>query len=452
MCVLMCLLGLAGPVLSAPAKRTPPDPAAIKESQRLVMEVFRSDFAAAKRRDDKLVLAEKLRTAAQNPQNDDAGRYSLLSYASNLAAENGDFGLALSCITELARLFELDDLSLRADAMSRAAKAITGNEANLQFIAVSNELIQLSAEAERFDVARQLCDTALVAARKLDNAPLVIELGNRAREMLALDRMAREGIKAQETLKATPDDASAHARLGKYLCFLRNDWPQGLEHLSKSDDPALKSLAEKDLAANTADLRITAGEAWYTAGEKQTSLLKKQFHRRAAQHLSAALPELTGLARLRVTNRLEQMGGPVAPSASLPAVKVREIVVEALVEGDCELHLTPKGLYWTTSGLSKPGRHTGGTEPTFINDKPWSPTWQKPDSPDAEDRSDLYPLEIASPLDYQLHVLSISRNRGEKLIEERDPVSASEDGEELVITIPDRQSGARWYRLRLKRN
>ena len=53
------------------------------------------------------------------------------------------------------------------------------------------------------------------------------------------------------TLASDPDDAAAHAAVGKHACFNRQDWRQGLPHLARGDDAAIRAAAAADLESTT---------------------------------------------------------------------------------------------------------------------------------------------------------------------------------------------------------
>jgi hypothetical protein len=138
-----------------------------------------------------------------------------------------------------------------------------------------------------------------------------------------------------------------------------------------------------------------------------------------------------------------------APSTTQRASPaVREVVVEALIDGDSKLHVTPKGIYWTSHGVSKPGLHEGANAPTFVNGATWMPTWSKPGER-GHDKSSAYPLNLNATLNYKVELVACGKQPGGSQIEKRDPIQAETAGGEIVITIPDHQLGSRWYRLRI---
>jgi hypothetical protein len=137
------------------------------------------------------------------------------------------------------------------------------------------------------------------------------------------------------------------------------------------------------------------------------------------------------------------------PAAEGPApARGEQVFVEALIDGDSELHLSRKGFFWVSGRAAKPGKHGGRDEPTYINDKKWLPVWGKPGEDQGPDRSQTYPFPLGR-LGFDVEIANISQSRGGPGGEPRDPVSVRCRIDEQVIFIPDTQEGSRWYTLRL---
>lgn len=142
---------------------------------------------------------------------------------------------------------------------------------------------------------------------------------------------------------------------------------------------------------------------------------------------------------------------PASPSPEArPAVARTEFIVEALIDGHSELHLTPVGLYWVNRDFAKPGRHNGLKEPTFVNGARWQPLWGRPREDNGWDATDLYPVKLGR-LDFGFAVANVSFQRGQKGFEVRGPVSLGRLRSEQVIYISDDLPGSRWYIIELFR-
>jgi hypothetical protein len=135
----------------------------------------------------------------------------------------------------------------------------------------------------------------------------------------------------------------------------------------------------------------------------------------------------------------------------LPTSGIRDIVVEALIDGDSEFWVTPKGVYWKSLGVGKPGRHQDRNEPTWINGKSWMPEWGKPSEYRGRDETKPLPLPVGTT-NFRLELQAVGGEKGCQGIQNRDPVTLRSEGENQVVSIPDSQRDSRWYRFRLYRS
>jgi formylglycine-generating enzyme required for sulfatase activity len=120
---------------------------------------------------------------------------------------------------------------------------------------------------------------------------------------------------AKKQLNTNPDDPEACLVVGRWLCFERGDWDEGLKLLAKGSDATLKVLAASDLGStpSTADARVARGNAWWEQAEKSEGRTRSALRRRAGLWYQDALPELTGLAQKQVETRLAQAAEEPAP-------------------------------------------------------------------------------------------------------------------------------------------
>ncbi len=123
-----------------------------------------------------------------------------------------------------------------------------------------------------------------------------------------------------------------------------------------------------------------------------------------------------------------------------------EVTIEALVDGPSTLHFTKTGFFWQNEGNAKPGRHDAHNEPTYVNSRPWTPKWRKPEKERGDDTSDTFPWVIGS-LELECELVAVTRERGGSGIEKRTPLERKRDGGEYTVRIPDPEGGSRWYRI-----
>ena len=135
---------------------------------------------------------------------------------------------------------------------------------------------------------------------------------------------------------------------------------------------------------------------------------------------------------------------PLGSKDAAPAV-----VIEALIDGPSELHVKKEGIMWVNGENAKPGRHDKQHEPTYINGQGWQPIWKKANKERGIDQTTLHALPFTDPVNLEYKLIAVTINHGGSGIEKRDTVQVTKGTDELIINIPDSQSGARWYKFSL---
>ncbi len=181
-------------------------------------------------------------------------------------------------------------------------------------------LRRVRSPADRAERESQVNEMEGTAAWLEDALAAVVECAK------GLDEARREHETVQlarERLKTHPDDPAACLTVGRWLCFDRNDWDEGLKLLAKGSDDALRTLAAKELTSepSTADARVARGHAWWDLAEKSEGRARSALRRRAGQWYEEALPELSGLVQKRVEARLAQVSAEPAPAGESARVR-----------------------------------------------------------------------------------------------------------------------------------
>ena len=155
--------------------------------------------------------------------------------------------------------------------------------------------------------------------------------------------------------------------------------------------------------------------------------------------------EVCSLAAL-LTREMFQATTPTALGLAGSGPSYRVILtIEALVDGPSTLRIGRDRIYWINGGNAKPGYWVN--EPTYINGDAWTPKWGQPDKGRGVDRSDNRAVALPT-LDLQGELVSNQPTRGvDRIDSSRTPVNIKRSGEEIVVTIPDPEPGARWYKV-----
>ncbi len=285
----------------------------------LARRVYADEFDRAKSSKQKRSLAEELLKQGIETQNDPAGKYTLLDLASKIYAGAGDYESAAAANQKLAANFEIDVLTRHAQALATAARAASGPDEHSAFVQHADLLLDDILSRDRFELALSVANVAVASARKSrDNAKLAA-MRDRIDSIARWKRQFADVAEASETLQQDALDPEANLVVGKYLCFVKQNWQSGLPLLALGSDDALKVLAARDLSDTSETNQMMArADAWWKYSDDETNADHRRAQRsRAAHWYSAALPDLTGLNKARVEKQLEQLGLEMAQSLDL---------------------------------------------------------------------------------------------------------------------------------------
>jgi hypothetical protein len=305
-----------------PGKLPVPSEAAQDKARKLVLEVFNDDLQNAKDPAARAKLAAELLQQGRDTKDDLTLRYVLLQEARDLAAASGDAGLAFSAIDDIAKTFAIDPLASKAQALESAVANADSKERGKDLLDLTLPMIAEALESDNYQAARVLGKVAESAARKAKSPSLVLDAQKRQREI----DLAEKGFARQQgyldRLKKDPKDAEANLELGKYYGLVKRHWDRALPYLAHGGDSALKSLAERDLAApKDAVPQLALADAWWDLASKEQDPAKLAMQTRAAFWYDKAVGQLTGLSRTKAQKRLDQVAernSGAAPVSTAP--------------------------------------------------------------------------------------------------------------------------------------
>lgn len=136
------------------------------------------------------------------------------------------------------------------------------------------------------------------------------------------------------------------------------------------------------------------------------------------------------LARLRVT-----AGGAAGGGA--------ELRFRGYIDGADEIHIRGNSLWYVHRSWKRPGDGDNGQEPTFLNDKPWKPTWRSNNSEKYTALDPAFPT-VGDP---QIS-LEKKQARGELRVMQQPSES---NGYEAIIFVDDSNVPSQdWYEFTLR--
>ena len=301
-----------------PSARLPvPSDAELTASRKLIREIYPSDLARQTVSERRL-LASKFYDAAIETKDDPAGRYVMLQEAMNLAAGTGDVEIVGRAADALEAAYTCNAAAQRADALAKCYAVAPSLAVAGQVAAADAAAADEAAANDDYDAASRYAEKALAAARIVGDRAFLASVQSR---VAAIRDQRAEFVQlraAFSKLKSEPADAAANLAVGEYLCFKKAKWDQGLGHLAKGSDPALKQLAQNEIAAS-GDPRVRGelAEQWWNIADQNPQLPPKALESHAAELYRQALPGLGGLAGAVARKRIDQVASEQEPRSTV---------------------------------------------------------------------------------------------------------------------------------------
>ena len=318
-----------GPAVPAAGKRPVPAAAAQAASEKKVREVFDKDIAAAKTPQEKILLSEKLYKAAADSADDPSGQFVLFSQACETAIAAGEVPQAMVAVDEISKLYDFIPLDMKLRLLAKAAsEGRTGasSEPTFQLVACTALVLMDDAiAAEDFAAAAKLAKIAVNVSRKITkNAVVKRVTTERSRELDRLQERFKAAEEALDTLAKTPADPEANLTVGRWRCFTRGQWREGLPGLAKGSNPQLAALAKQDLAgAAQPEAAVALAEAWMKQADAEQDSAKPMSRARAAYWYREAIPSLSGLSKAAAEKRLADIAAAGAGAPGRPRGEVQ---------------------------------------------------------------------------------------------------------------------------------
>ncbi len=299
-----------------------PDPQARARALEQLTSTRGGQIRSATAAEDKRSVAEALVEQAGREQ-DAAQRYVLLEQARALAMDAGDLPLSLSVVGAMERGFEIDTTALTAEVLNKLAKSVTSQEEHRTVARSAVACARNAANTGNAELAEDLYVMALGAAREVSDAQLEGTIQRGLAQLapaqavpalapatvdLANVVTSQEVAQANQTLQLNPQDADAHLTVGKFLCFVKEDWRTGLAHLARGSDTSLSKLARDDMhLPRTSKNLVDLADAWYNWGLQTDASTRKSAWSRALGDYIAASPQLIGTKKDRIDRRVAEL-------------------------------------------------------------------------------------------------------------------------------------------------
>jgi hypothetical protein len=306
-CITMALLAAAACAASADQPKSPvpstDDQAAARQQIQREYKVFFDRTAPA----DELDLANTLTDVASRTYNDPAKRYMLLVLARQLAIKAGDVDAADAACRKISQYFDVPLAAARLQMLQQADTVRQGRDSSAAFAYSALRAVDDALTQDDFSSANSLLQLADGAARDVGDPDLSAAVAAR-KDQLSLQQSGHATIAANlAVLAGHPNDPDANLAVGKYDCFVRGDWGDGLPMLTKSNDPQLKQIAALDMGnPDKPSVQADVGDQWCDYATAQ-SIKGNQIQLRAYFWFQKAASSATGLTAKLVSVRMEEL-------------------------------------------------------------------------------------------------------------------------------------------------
>lgn len=281
-----------------------PDPAAQKEAEKVIREVFKDDYAK-RQPAERALLARKLLGQGVESKDDAVARFVLFREARDLAVQAGDVDLCLKSIDEMGKVYDVDPVSLKSSSLLILAKNAKTPDELVGWAKHHLGLVTQALAADEYDVADKQAELAIGLARRGKDSTLIVR-SEILRKAIAEKKAQYGKLKsARATLETNPTDPAASLLIGQYECLVRGNWEKGLPLLTQSSDGLQKDLAQRDLAKPTDPVdQAAVGDGWWDLREKEKGTARENLGSRALYWYERAAPKLTGLNKTKVDQRI----------------------------------------------------------------------------------------------------------------------------------------------------
>lgn len=237
----------------------------------------------------------------------------LFGLAKDWAVELVDADLAFEALDRRFEHFAGDPFEAKAEAFGELVRKADGTQ-SAELFRLGVPLFRMAVRAERAAAAERIVsELAILAGKSVSTAAAV----NAAKQSLKLireqsDKLGRDLKPARDArvkLAGDPEDKAAHLVLGRYYCFVREDWSRGAEHLRQGDNPQLAKLAEQELNPPISGPdRAALADGWKKAVDGAILAHKPAILRRCAMWRQAAARRLEGVPQAAERKKIEDLG------------------------------------------------------------------------------------------------------------------------------------------------
>lgn len=253
-------------------------------------------------------LSNKLSAIAAE-DDDPIVKYAALQEAMRLAGIAGDRTAAQNAIDLMDLNFEIDRMKITGSFIRRVSPRGLTKTQLAQWGEWADRLGDDALNQEQPPYAIAFYDIALrmtASGEDQETRASIQKKRDRVRRYLPEFSVADP---LRRKLASNPDDPQACLGWGRYLCFVRGNWKDGLPLIAKGSDQELSALASEDLQTTKGPKESQAIAAkWISLADRTEDKVVKRGAIEAARFwLTQASANLTGLSLLTVQKQLKEL-------------------------------------------------------------------------------------------------------------------------------------------------
>jgi len=326
MLVLVCCSALA-----QEKKLSVPSEADQQQALAAAKDVFGDEWRAAKTAEQKSLLAGKILQKAAESKDEPAARFVLLRLGKDIAVQAGDPDVAHKAAEEMATAFNIDARQSKLETFFAIAKQVPPAK-RPSLISWATKILSETVAADDFENAKHVFAVLQATARQSKDRAVTQQVTAMGKELGQIAK-AYEAVKPVAQTENLSTDPAASLAVGRYQCFVKGNWAQGLDILKHASDEKLKTLAAKELEG-TMGKELALADQWWEVSESLEGREADIVRLHAADLYRKALPQLTALAKARVEKRLAGVKTSVTLTAegqTPPAVLVSSLPPGAIL-------------------------------------------------------------------------------------------------------------------------
>jgi serine/threonine protein kinase len=269
----------------------------IEDATSLVRQAYEELYSQSASQKSYGTLVDQLVESAERTE-DPVRRYALLLEAERLCEPELMLSQAIELVSERSRQYDEDLSAAERAVLERFSKA--DDNGSEELFAAAMDLGESRMRGGNFEVAEAAASLAVNVARAMGGGRKDGEARDKLKAADALQAKVQDAKKMFEIYKAallaieaSPDDAAAHAAIGRYLCFAQKSWDKGLDHLARGGLGKLSEVAAKQRAidgrgrTDPQEVFLVAGD-WWALAEGEGDLLSAR-ERTAIKSFASAL-------------------------------------------------------------------------------------------------------------------------------------------------------------------